>query len=104
MAAIELTMDNFEQEVLNSSVPVLVDFWAIWCGPCKMLSPVVDQIGEEASDFKVGKVNVDEQDELAERFGISSIPCLIVFKDGKEAARSVGVIPKDAVLELVKKA
>lgn len=104
MSAINLTAANFEKEVLNSSVPVLVDFWAIWCGPCRMLSPVVDEIGEENSDFKVGKVNVDEEIALAERYGISSIPCLIVFKNGKEAARSVGVIPKSAVLNLVKNA
>ncbi len=104
MAAIELTMDNFEKEVLQSDIPVLVDFWAIWCGPCKMLSPVVDEIGESAEGFKVGKVNVDEEPDLAERFGISSIPCLIVFKGGREAKRSIGVIPKQAVLDLVKNA
>ena len=102
MAVIELTMENFEKEVLHSDVPVLVDFWAIWCGPCRMLSPVVDEVSEGAEGFKVGKVNVDEQPELAERFGISSIPCLIVFKGGSEAKRSVGVIPKAAVLDLVK--
>ncbi len=104
MAAIVLTADNFEKEVLKSDVPVLVDFWAEWCGPCKMLSPVVDRVGENADGFKVGKVNVDDEYDLAERYGISSIPCLIVFKDGKEAKRSVGVIPQDAVEALVKDA
>ena len=104
MAAIELTTENFEKEVLLSDVPVLVDFWAEWCGPCRMLSPVVHEIGKSAEGFKVGTVNVDDEDELAERFGISSIPCLIVFKNGREAQRSVGVIPKDAVLDLVKNA
>lgn len=104
MASIQLTADNFADEVLMSGEPVLVDFWAEWCGPCRMLSPVVDEIGENAEGFKVGKVNVDDESELAERFGISSIPCLIVFKGGKEVKRSVGVIPKDAVLDLVKNA
>lgn len=104
MAAIELTAANFEQEVLKSEVPVLVDFWASWCGPCRMLSPVVEEISEQSQGFKVGKVNVDDESELAEQFGISSIPCLIVFKNGAEAKRSVGVIPKDAVLDLVKNA
>ena len=105
MSVIEVTKANFEQEVLNSSVPVLVDFWAIWCGPCRMLSPVVEAVADESDGtFKVGKVNVDDEQELAERFGISSIPCLIVFKGGREVKRSVGVIPKDAVLDLVKHA
>ena len=102
MSAIKLTANNFSDEVLLSGEPVLVDFWAEWCGPCRMLSPVVEEIAESAQGFKVGKVNVDEEFELAERYGISSIPCLIVFNGGKEAKRSVGVIPKDAVLDLVK--
>ncbi len=102
MSAVVLNEKNFEAEVLGSEVPVLVDFWAEWCGPCRMLSPVVEEIAEEESSFKVGKVNVDEASELAERFGISSIPCLIVFKGGKEVKRSVGVIPKDSVLDLMK--
>lgn len=104
MSAIELTSANFSSEVLNSDKPVLVDFWAVWCGPCRMLSPVVHEIGNETNEFKVGTVNVDDEPELAEEFGISSIPCLIVFKNGKEAARSVGVIPKDAVISLVQNA
>ena len=102
MSAIKLTANNFSDEVLLSGEPVLVDFWAEWCGPCRMLSPVVEEIAESAQGFKVGKVNVDEEFELAERYGISSIPCLIVFNGGKETKRSVGVIPKDAVLDLVK--
>ena len=104
MKAIELTNENFEKEVLASDVPVLVDFWAEWCGPCRMLSPVVEQVAESAQGFKVGKVNVDYESDLAEKYGISSIPCLIVFKGGKEAARSVGVIPKDRIIQLVSQA
>ena len=104
MKAIELTSENFEKEVLASDVPVLVDFWAEWCGPCRMLSPVVEQVAETANGFKVGKVNVDDESELAEQYGIRSIPCLIVFKGGKEAKRSVGVIPKDAIEALVRDA
>ncbi len=102
MAAIALNADNFENEVLKSDIPVLVDFWAPWCGPCKMLSPVVEQISEEVSDFKVCSVNTDDEMDLSEQFGISSIPCLIVFKGGAEAARSVGVIPKERILSLVR--
>lgn len=102
MKVIELNESNFENEVLNSNVPVLVDFWASWCGPCRMLSPIVDQVAESAEGFKVGKINVDDEEELAYRYKISSIPCLIVFKDGKEARRSVGVIPRAKIEELVK--
>ena len=103
-AAVVITEANFENEVLKSDKPVLVDFWASWCGPCKMLSPVVEQIADENPDIKVGKVNVDEEGDLAGKFNIMSIPTLLVFKDGKLANQSVGVVPKEAILDLVKKA
>ena len=103
MAVIELTGSNFDGEVLNSSVPVLVDFWASWCGPCKMLSPVVDEVAAESDgSYKVGKVDVDEEGELAMQFGIASIPTLLVFKNGELANKSVGVITKDEILALLK--
>lgn len=102
MAVTVITVDNFEQEVLKSDKPVLIDFWAGWCGPCKMLSPVVDQIAEENPDIKVGKVDVDAEAELAIKFNVMSIPTLIAFKDGKVVNQSVGVVPKQAILNLVK--
>ena len=102
MAVINLTRDNFEAEVTEFKGTVLVDFWASWCMPCKMLSPVVDEVAEEVTSAKVAKANVDEQQSLAARFNVMSIPTLIVFKDGKEVRRSVGVMPKEAVKELVK--
>ena len=83
MAVVTITKENFEQEVLQSAKPVLLDFWASWCGPCRMLSPVVDEVAEERTDVKVGKVNVDEQPELAGQFGVMSIPTLLVFEQGK---------------------
>lgn len=101
MEPVVLTKDNFEEEVLKSDKPVIVDFWAEWCGPCKMLSPIVDQIAGERDDIKVGKVDVDANEELAAEYKTMSIPTLIVFKDGKEANRSVGVVPKQKILELV---
>ncbi len=101
MSVITLTAENFRTEVLESDKPVLVDFWAAWCGPCRMLSPVVDEIAEETASIKVGKVNVDEQPALAEQFGVSSIPTLILFKDGKAVETSVGVRPKSAILAMV---
>ena len=101
MAAITITKDNFEQEVLKSDVPVLVDFWASWCGPCRMVSPIVDEIADQAEGFKVGKVNVDEEDEIAMQFGIMSIPTLLVFKDGEVANRSIGVASKEQILSLL---
>ena len=100
MAVITITLENFEAEVIQSDKPVLVDFWAPWCGPCRMLSPVVDEIAEERSDIKVGKVNVDEQEDLAVRFGIMSIPTLIVFKNGEVVKKTMGVQPKAAILGL----
>lgn len=101
MSVITITAENFRTEVLESDKPVLVDFWAAWCGPCRMLSPVVDEIAEETDTIKVGKVNVDEQPALAEQFGVASIPTLIVFKDGKAVETSVGVRPKAAILAMV---
>ena len=101
MSVVTITESNFEKEVLQSDKPVLLDFWATWCGPCRMLSPVVDQIAEENSAIKVGKVNVDDEQELAGRFNIMSIPTLLVFKNGQMVNRSVGVIPKERILQLV---
>lgn len=102
MAAEKLSGSDFEAKVLRSDLPVLVDFWADWCGPCKMLSPVVAEIAAEAKDFRVYAVNVDEEPELASRYGIRSIPSLLVFKNGEIAKQSVGVIPKEQILELLK--
>ena len=101
MAVVTITKENFEQEVLQSAKPVLLDFWASWCGPCRMLSPVVDEVAEERTDVKVGKVNVDEQPELAGQFGVMSIPTLLVFEQGKLVRRAVGARPKASVLELL---
>ena len=104
MSVTTLTEKNFEQEVLKSDKPALIDFWASWCGPCRMLSPLVDELADEHSEFKFCKVNVDEEEALAKNFGIMSIPTLIVFKNGEQKAKSVGAIPKDAILELIKNA
>ena len=97
MSVLTITKENFEAEVLRSDKPVLVDFWATWCGPCRMVSPIVDEIAAEHTEVKVGKINVDEQPELANRFGIMSIPTLLVFKDGKVANQAVGVRPKSLI-------
>ena len=101
MAVVTITKENFEQEVLQSTMPVLLDFWASWCGPCRMLSPIVDEVAEERTDVKVGKVNVDEQPELAGEFGVMSIPTLLVFEQGKLVRQAVGARPKAGVLDLL---
>lgn len=101
MAVIKLTHQNFEQEVMNSDVPVLIDFWAAWCGPCKMIGPVIEEIANDAKGFKVGKINVDEEPALAEKFGIISIPTLIVIKDGKIHNQAVGVKQKQSILDMI---
>ena len=101
MAVVTITKENFEQEVLQSAKPVLLDFWASWCGPCRMLSPVVDEVAEERTDVKVGKVNVDEQPELAGQLDVMSIPTLLVFEQGKLVRQAVGARPKAGVLELL---
>jgi len=101
MDPITITIDNFEDEVLKSDVPVLVDMWAPWCGPCKMLSPIVDEIAKDADGFKVAKINADDEPGLLARFNVTSIPTLLVFKGGEVTARNTGFIPKDAVLKLI---
>lgn len=102
MQVVTITKENFEQEVINSEKKVLLDFWAEWCMPCRMLSPVVDEFAETHAEVKVGKVNVDEQRSLAERYEVMTIPTLIVFEKGKEVKRSVGVIPMKSIEELLK--
>ncbi len=101
MAVIDITEENFAAEVLQSDKPVLLDFWAVWCGPCQIMGPVVDEIAEECGDIKVGKVNVSEQEALAARFEVMSIPTLMVFRGGKAVKRSIGVKPKEEVLALL---
>ena len=98
MAVLTITQENFEAEVLQSDKPVLVDFWATWCGPCQMMSPIVDEIAAERDDIKVGKVNVDEQRALTEKFGIMNIPTLLVVKNGSADGRIVGFKPKEEIL------
>ncbi len=102
MSTLTITKDNFETEVMQSQMPVLLDFWAPWCGPCRMVSPVVDEIAKEVTDSKIGKINVDEQPELAKAFKVMSIPTLLVVKNGKVVQTSVGAKPKAAILDMLK--
>lgn len=101
MSAINIDKTNFQSEVLNADKPVLLDFWAPWCGPCRMVGPIVEEIARERTDIKVGKVNVDEQPELAGQFGVMSIPTLVVMKNGKIVHQSVGARPKSAILAML---
>ena len=101
MSVTNINKNNFRNEVLNSEKPVLLDFWASWCGPCRMVSPIVDEIAAERNDIKVGKVNVDEQPELAGQFGVMSIPTLVVMKGGKVANQMVGARPKSQILAML---
>ena len=101
MATTVITKDNFQSEVLDYSGTVLIDFWADWCGPCRMLSPIVDEVAAENPAIKVGKVNVDAEQELAAQFGIMSIPTLLVFKNGQKSGESVGLISKEQVEKLI---
>ena len=101
MSAIQITNDNFLQEVMEAKETVLLDFWAPWCGPCRMLSPIIDEIAQERKDIKVGKVNIDEETDLASRFQVISIPTLIVMKEGKIVKQSLGARPKEDVLDLI---
>ena len=101
MKIIHLTTENFEETVKKTALPILVDFYADWCGPCKMLAPTIEEIAEGAVDFLVAKVNVDKAPEIAERFAVMSIPTLVVLRDGAEITRAVGLRPKDAILSML---
>ena len=101
MAALQITKDNFQSEILNSDKPVLLDFWASWCGPCRMVLPIIEQIAGERDDIKVAKINVDEQPELARQYGIMTIPTLMVIKDGKIVQQSAGAKSKAQILAML---
>lgn len=102
MSVINLKDEMLENEVMNSDKPVLIDFFATWCGPCRMVSPIVDEIAEEHDEFKICKVDVDKEPELAQKFGVVSIPTLVVIKDGKVTGQSVGAKPKEDILEMLR--
>ena len=101
MSVINITRNNFQNEIINSDKPVLLDFWAPWCGPCRMVGPILEEIAGERSDIKIGKINVGEQPELASQFRVMSIPTLIVIKDGKIVNQSMGAKPKNAILAML---
>lgn len=101
MSAIHITKENFEEQVIRAEKPVLLDFWATWCGPCRMVAPIIEEIAEERQDILVGKIDVDEQPELASRFQIMSIPTLVVMKDGQIVDQVVGARPKTQILEML---
>ena len=101
MAAVNINKDNFQKEVMQSGKKVLLDFWAPWCGPCRMVVPIVEEIARERPDIKVGKVNVDQEFDLAGRFGVMSIPTLVVMEDGKIINKSMGARPKQAILDML---
>ena len=101
MAFIEITKDNFENEVLKSDKPVLADFNADWCGPCQMLKPILEELSESYEGYKFVSINIDDEDELAEEYDVASIPCLVIFKDGAETERSIGMKPREALEELL---
>ena len=102
MAVLHVTKENFEKEVLNSEVPVLIDFWASWCGPCKMITPIIDEVDKEITGVKICKINVDEEIELASRFSIMSIPTLVLIKNGEVVEKTVGLQSKEEILGLLK--
>jgi len=101
MSVIHITQENFQQEVLESTKPVLLDFWAAWCGPCRMVGPIIDEIAEEHPEIKVGKINVDEEQALAAQFQVMSIPSLFVLQDGKVVNQALGARPKQQILSLI---
>lgn len=102
MAAIHVTEQTFDEEILKSEKTVLVDFWASWCGPCRMLLPIIEEVAQEQTEIKVCKINVTEQPELADKYGVMTIPTLILFKNGEEVKRTTGAIPKTEVLDFIK--